>query len=88
MTGSVQTAVLARALLGMQDLVRASSDEESVYTGGDVENAMYRNHGTHAGAIEIILRLRADLLVGSPNGCGLLGELRPSDSSSSESSVA
>ena len=24
------------------------------YTGGDVKNATYRNHGTHAEAIEII----------------------------------
>ncbi|HWL69726.1 MAG TPA: peptide-methionine (S)-S-oxide reductase MsrA, partial [Geminicoccus sp.] len=42
---------------GMQDLIRR---QEGIirtrvgYTGGDVPNATYRNHGTHAEAIEIV----------------------------------
>ena len=42
---------------GMQDLIRRLPGVISTrvgYTGGDVANATYRNHGTHAEAIEII----------------------------------
>ena len=42
---------------GMQDLIRRLPGVVSTrvgYTGGDVPNATYRNHGTHAEAIEII----------------------------------
>ena len=41
----------------MQDLIRRYDGVISTrvgYTGGDVPNATYRNHGTHAEAIEII----------------------------------
>ena len=41
---------------GMQDLIRRHEGVLSTrvgYTGGDVRNATYRNHGTHAEAIEI-----------------------------------
>jgi peptide-methionine (S)-S-oxide reductase len=41
---------------GMQDLLRRYEGVISTrvgYTGGDVRNATYRNHGTHAEAIEI-----------------------------------
>ena len=41
---------------GMQDLIRKLPGVVSTrvgYTGGDVPNATYRNHGTHAEAIEI-----------------------------------
>jgi peptide-methionine (S)-S-oxide reductase len=41
---------------GMQDLIRRQDGVISTrvgYTGGDVPNATYRNHGTHAEAIEI-----------------------------------
>ena len=41
----------------MQDLVRRQPGVISTrvgYSGGDVPNATYRNHGTHAEAIEII----------------------------------
>jgi peptide-methionine (S)-S-oxide reductase len=41
----------------MQDLIRKMKGVVSTrvgYTGGDVPNATYRNHGTHAEAIEII----------------------------------
>lgn len=42
---------------GMQDLIRKIRGVVSTrvgYTGGDVPDATYRNHGTHAEAIEII----------------------------------
>jgi len=42
---------------GMQDLIRKLPGVESTrvgYTGGDVPDATYRNHGTHAEGIEII----------------------------------
>ena len=41
----------------MQDLIRKRPGIISTrvgYSGGDVENATYRNHGTHAEAIEIV----------------------------------
>ncbi len=41
---------------GMQDLIRRRDGVVSTrvgYSGGDVRNATYRNHGTHAEAIEI-----------------------------------
>ena len=42
---------------GMQDLIRKLDGVQSTrvgYTGGDVAHATYRNHGTHAEAIEIV----------------------------------
>ncbi len=42
---------------GMQDLIRKLDGVSATrvgYTGGDVENATYRNHGTHAEGIEIM----------------------------------
>ena len=42
---------------GMQDLIRKLSGVVSTrvgYSGGEVRNATYRNHGSHAEAIEII----------------------------------
>ena len=53
-----ERAVLAGGCFwGMQDLVRKLAGVISTrvgYSGGDVPNATYRNHGTHAEAIEII----------------------------------
>ena len=53
-----ETAVLAGGCFwGMQDLIRRYEGIVSTrvgYSGGDVSNATYRNHGTHAEAIEII----------------------------------
>ncbi len=53
-----QRAVLAGGCFwGMQDLIRKMPGVVSTrvgYTGGDVPNATYRNHGTHAEGIEII----------------------------------
>ena len=58
MTDSPQKAILAGGCFwGMQDLIRRQDGVISTrvgYTGGDVANATYRNHGTHAEAIEII----------------------------------
>jgi peptide-methionine (S)-S-oxide reductase len=55
---SNQRAVLAGGCFwGMQDLIRKRSGVVSTrvgYAGGDVPNATYRNHGTHAEAIEVI----------------------------------
>ncbi len=51
-------AVLAGGCFwGMQDLFRGLPGVVSTrvgYTGGDVPDATYRNHGTHAEAIEIV----------------------------------
>jgi peptide-methionine (S)-S-oxide reductase len=53
-----ERAVLAGGCFwGMQDLVRAMPGVISTrvgYSGGDVPHATYRNHGTHAEAIEVI----------------------------------
>jgi peptide-methionine (S)-S-oxide reductase len=53
-----ERAVLAGGCFwGMQDLIHRNAGVVSTrvgYTGGDVPNATYRNHGTHAEAIEII----------------------------------
>ncbi|WP_445162604.1 peptide-methionine (S)-S-oxide reductase MsrA [Mycobacterium sp. Dal123C01] len=52
-----QKAILAGGCFwGMQDLIRKLPGVVSTrvgYTGGEVPNATYRNHGTHAEAIEI-----------------------------------
>lgn len=53
-----ERAVLAGGCFwGVQDLLRKYPGVVSTrvgYSGGDVKNATYRNHGTHAEAIEII----------------------------------
>jgi peptide-methionine (S)-S-oxide reductase len=53
-----ERAVLAGGCFwGMQDLIRKRAGVISTrvgYSGGDVPNATYRNHGDHAEAIEII----------------------------------
>ncbi|CAP42214.1 peptide-methionine (S)-S-oxide reductase MsrA [Bordetella petrii] len=55
---TTERAVLAGGCFwGMQDLIRKLPGVISTrvgYTGGDVPNATYRNHGTHAEAIEIL----------------------------------
>jgi peptide-methionine (S)-S-oxide reductase len=55
---STERAILAGGCFwGMQDLLRRYPGVISTrvgYTGGDVSNATYRNHGNHAEAIEII----------------------------------
>lgn len=56
--GTTETAILAGGCFwGMQDLIRKMPGVQSTrvgYSGGDVPNATYRNHGTHAEALEIV----------------------------------
>ena len=58
MTALTERAVLAGGCFwGLQDLLRRYPGVIATrvgYTGGDVPNATYRNHGTHAEAIEIV----------------------------------
>ena len=58
MAGRTERAILAGGCFwGMQQLIRRLPGVVSTrvgYSGGDVKNATYRNHGTHAEAIEII----------------------------------
>jgi len=53
-----EKAILAGGCFwGMQDLIRKLPGVISTrvgYTGGDVPNATYRNHGTHAEGIEVV----------------------------------
>jgi peptide-methionine (S)-S-oxide reductase len=55
---ATERAVLAGGCFwGMQDLIRKLPGVLSTrvgYTGGDVPNATYRNHGSHAEGIEIL----------------------------------
>ena len=55
---ATETAVLAGGCFwGVQELLRAQPGVFSTrvgYTGGDVPNATYRNHGTHAEGVEIV----------------------------------
>ena len=57
MATTMERAVLAGGCFwGMQDLIRKMPGVKTTrvgYTGGDVANATYRNHGTHAEGIEI-----------------------------------
>ena len=58
MSEQLETAILAGGCFwGMQDLIRKMPGVVSTrvgYSGGDVAHATYRNHGTHAEAIEIV----------------------------------
>jgi len=53
-----ERAILAGGCFwGMQELIRKMKGVVSTrvgYSGGDVANATYRNHGTHAEAVEVI----------------------------------
>ncbi len=53
-----ETAILAGGCFwGIQDLIRKLPGVQATrvgYTGGDVPNPTYRNHGTHAEGIEIV----------------------------------
>ena len=55
---TTERAILAGGCFwGMQDLIRKQPGVVSSrvgYSGGDVPNATYRNHGTHAESIEIV----------------------------------
>ena len=56
--GLKETAILAGGCFwGMQELVRKIPGVASTrvgYNGGDVANATYRNHATHAEALEVV----------------------------------
>ncbi len=58
MSATTERAILAGGCFwGVQDLVRKLPGVISSrvgYSGGDVPNATYRNHGTHAEAVEIV----------------------------------
>jgi peptide-methionine (S)-S-oxide reductase len=58
MNSSSERAILAGGCFwGVQDLLRKYPGVISTrvgYSGGDVRNATYRNHGTHAEAVEIV----------------------------------
>lgn len=58
MSATTERAVLAGGCFwGVQDLIRKLPGVQSTrvgYTGGDVPNATYRNHGTHAEGVEIL----------------------------------
>jgi peptide-methionine (S)-S-oxide reductase len=55
---STETAILAGGCFwGAQDLIRRQPGVISTrvgYSGGEVKNATYRNHGNHAEAVEIV----------------------------------
>ncbi|MCE3607065.1 peptide-methionine (S)-S-oxide reductase MsrA [Massilia sp. P8910] len=54
---SEQAILAGGCFWGMQDLIRKMPGVTSTrvgYSGGDVPNATYRNHGTHAEAIDIV----------------------------------
>jgi peptide-methionine (S)-S-oxide reductase len=58
MSATTEKAILAGGCFwGMQDLIRYRPGVISTrvgYSGGDVPNATYYNHGTHAEALEIV----------------------------------
>src|SRR5882757_875959 len=58
MSQELEKAVLAGGCFsGVQELVRQQPGVVSTrvgYTGGEVPNATYRNHGSHAEALEIV----------------------------------
>jgi Peptide methionine sulfoxide reductase len=77
-----EKAVLAGGCFwGMQDLIRKRPGVLSTrvgYTGGDVANATYGSHGTHAEAIEIIFDPEVTFLL--PRAARvLLPDPRPDD---------
>jgi peptide-methionine (S)-S-oxide reductase len=56
MSDSTKAILAGGCFWGMQDLIRKRPGVVSTrvgYTGGDTPNATYRNHGSHAEAIEI-----------------------------------
>ena len=66
MSDRTEKAILAGGCFwGMQDLIRKRPGVLSTrvgYTGGDVANATYRNHGSHAEAIEITFDPERDVV--------------------------
>ena len=57
MSNSERAVLAGGCFWGMQDLIRKRPGVMATrvgYTGGDVADASYRNHGTHAEGIEVI----------------------------------
>jgi peptide-methionine (S)-S-oxide reductase len=57
MTQTERAVLAGGCFWGMQDLIRKKPGVISTrvgYSGGDVPNATYRNHGAHAEALEIV----------------------------------
>ncbi|NRB01693.1 MAG: peptide-methionine (S)-S-oxide reductase MsrA [Rhodobacteraceae bacterium] len=57
MSNEARAVLAGGCFWGMQDLIRKRAGVLRTrvgYTGGDVPNATYRNHGTHAEGIEVI----------------------------------
>jgi len=57
MTNTERAVLAGGCFWGMQDLIRKRPGVVATrvgYTGGEVPNATYRNHGNHAEAIEIL----------------------------------
>ena len=85
MSGRTEKAILAGGCFwGMQDLIRKRPGVLSTrvgYTGGEVPNATYRNHGTHAGSDRDHVRSRPDLV--PRHARVLLSDPRPHDARSS-----
>jgi peptide-methionine (S)-S-oxide reductase len=57
MSASQRALLAGGCFWGIQDLIRKLPGVVSTrvgYTGGDIRNATYRNHGTHAEAIEVV----------------------------------
>jgi peptide-methionine (S)-S-oxide reductase len=82
---TTERAVLAGGCFwGMQDLIRRRPGVISTrvgYSGGEVANATYRNHGNHAEAIEIVFDPSQDQL---PRSARILfPNSRPDDTRSS-----
>ena len=61
-----ERAVLAGGCFwGVQDLIRKLPGVTATrvgYSGDDVQNATYRNHGSHAEAIEVVFEPQGTLL--------------------------
>ena len=79
MTETTEKAILAGGCFrGMQNLLRKRRRhlDRVGYTGGDVPNATYRHHATHAEAIEIVSppsgSLRTRVLARTPTQLTLL----------------
>jgi peptide-methionine (S)-S-oxide reductase len=56
-TGTQKAILAGGCFWGMQDLIRKQPGVLSTrvgYSGGEVPNATYRNHGAHAEAVEIV----------------------------------
>jgi len=56
-SGTEKAVLAGGCFWGMQDLIRKQDGVVSTrvgYSGGDVPNATYRNHGSHAEAIEVV----------------------------------